>query len=392
MPSHINIFLLMLSLLIAHLGAAAVLISWIYPRLRAPTFKYLSSRGLLIVALLTVPLPVYAFLTQKPQIETFLVFGVWSLYGGAVIFLWIIIILKLSLNYLRNGQKLQRLFWESPARKFLEAYKPSKESKGGAAFLLGRLYNNIYRPVIREVILPVPGLPRPLSGFKILHVTDTHMGKRCGPDFYDAVLEEIQKIESHIVLHAGDIISMNERSEYAARWLGDLGKRSQYGAYCVLGNHDLFLKASRLSNALRKRGVRRLSHSWADLIFKTKRIILAGSESPWELGEEKETISAGLSRGGADLILGLAHEPAAAMRLLSAGAQVAFCGHTHGGQIRLGTMGPLIVTALHGGRYPHGLYGVAGGTLLVSGGLGSYIPPGRLGCPPEILLVTLCRG
>ena len=391
MISTLHMVGLALFFLVAHVAAAAWALSLVYPRLQAPAFKYLFSRGILLVALLALPLPLYAYHLEPPSLSNFLSLGGWSLYGVFVSLAWLGALVTAAKRYVRNGRGAQRLFWEAPARRILHDYRPPPEARDLKALLLGRLYTNIYRPVVREVVVPVPQLPRPLSGLKILHITDTHMAKRCGIHFYDAVSQALEKWEFHLVIHTGDLLSLNDQAEAASRWLGELGKRSTYGAYCVLGNHDLFLDTRRSNVALRKRGVRRLSHSWVEIFHKKKRVVLVGSESPWEQGDESATLAAALEREDADVVLGLAHAPSAALKLLRGGAQLALCGHTHGGQIRFGRLGPPLVTALHGGRYPHGLYEAAGGSLLVSAGLGSYIPPGRLLCPPEVLSITICR-
>lgn len=377
------------AVIVAHLAVSSVLISLIYPRLKAPSFKYFAGRALAAAGFLTIPLPIYAFVKQSPGLEDFFRFGGWAAYGAGLASAWLLIIVAAVVRHVQNGRKTARLFWEAPVHRMLQRGFP-RGCRRVSEILSGPFHSNMYRPVVREVVVPVEALPYSLSGLKILHVTDTHIGLKCGPEFYEAVLDELGAWKFDIVFHSGDLISMIERAEFAARWLGELGKMSGFGAYCVLGNHDLFLDTSRISTALRKRGVRRLSHSWIDVSCKDTRILIAGSESPWERGDEKETLAAGLQRGRADLMLGIAHEPASGVKLLEAGVQTAFCGHTHGGQIRLGSMGPPVVTARCGWRYAQGLYDAAGGILLVSAGLGSYFPPGRLWCPPEVVVATLC--
>ncbi len=379
-----------LFVVIAHLAVSAVLITLIYPRVKSPSLKYFSGRALAAAGFLTIPLPLYAFLNERPGLQDFFEFGGWAAYGVGLAAAWLMIIFGGVVQHLRNTRESGKLFWEADVHRMLQGKRFPKRPRPVSAFLSGAFYSNMYRPVVREVVVPVKGLPVSLSGLRILHVTDTHMGLKCGPDFYEAILDELGTWKCDMVFHTGDIISMDDRAEFAARWLGELGKRTEFGSYCVMGNHDLFLDTPRLSTALRKRGVKRLSHSWADVSWKNNRILITGSESPWERGDERDTMASGLHGSRADLVLGIAHEPVSGLKLLEAGAQTVFCGHTHGGQIRLGSLGPPVVTARCGWLYAHGLYDAAGGTLIVSAGLGSYFPPGRLGCPPEVLIATLC--
>jgi predicted MPP superfamily phosphohydrolase len=63
-------------------------------------------------------------------------------------------------------------------------------------------------------------------------------------------------------------------------------------------------------------------------------------------------------------------------------------GHSHGGQIRLPLVGPVILP-LWGRRYPRGLYQVKDSQLFTSQGIGMVDLPVRINCPPEIAEITL---
>lgn len=62
---------------------------------------------------------------------------------------------------------------------------------------------------------------------------------------------------------------------------------------------------------------------------------------------------------------------------------LAFAGHTHGGQVRLPFLGPLW-TPPGSGRFLDGWYTAGNARMLVSRGAGTSILPVRLFCPPEI--------
>jgi hypothetical protein len=65
-------------------------------------------------------------------------------------------------------------------------------------------------------------------------------------------------------------------------------------------------------------------------------------------------------------------------------------GHSHGGQIRLPFIGPLILPPL-GKKYPLGLYRFGHMQLYVNRGIGTVGLPFRLNCPSEITDITLLR-
>ena len=66
-------------------------------------------------------------------------------------------------------------------------------------------------------------------------------------------------------------------------------------------------------------------------------------------------------------------------------------GHSHGGQVRLPFVGPLILPPL-GRRYSMGWYRVGHTQLYVNRGVGTVGVPLRFNCPPEITQFTLKRG
>jgi predicted MPP superfamily phosphohydrolase len=74
-----------------------------------------------------------------------------------------------------------------------------------------------------------------------------------------------------------------------------------------------------------------------------------------------------------------------------------FCGHTHGGQVRLPFYGALITLSRHGKKYEAGLYDLGGKTqMYVSRGLGTEPTPRilrvRFLCRPEVAVFDLHGG
>ncbi|NIA30712.1 MAG: hypothetical protein GWP06_12470 [Actinobacteria bacterium] len=64
-------------------------------------------------------------------------------------------------------------------------------------------------------------------------------------------------------------------------------------------------------------------------------------------------------------------------------------GHTHGGQIRLPFIGPLVVRIALGRKYAQGLHRFGDTNLYVTRGIGTALVPVRFLCPPEITLIKL---
>ena len=85
--------------------------------------------------------------------------------------------------------------------------------------------------------------------------------------------------------------------------------------------------------------------------------------------------------------VGLFHSPAY-FEQASSRLDVAFAGHTHGGQIRVPGLPPLFLPR-GSGRFVSGDYTVGRSRMHVSRGLGTSIVPIRFACKPEVAIVTL---
>jgi predicted MPP superfamily phosphohydrolase len=91
--------------------------------------------------------------------------------------------------------------------------------------------------------------------------------------------------------------------------------------------------------------------------------------------------------------MALVHQPEHVTRLGPAGFDLVIAGHTHGGQIVLPGIGPLVtLSPLPDAIDAGGLHRHSGTQLVVSRGIGceaGFAPPLRLFCSPEVTLVTV---
>ena len=78
------------------------------------------------------------------------------------------------------------------------------------------------------------------------------------------------------------------------------------------------------------------------------------------------------------------------MRGARADADLALAGHTHGGQIQLPILGPIMSPSLHGSRYACGVFRRCDTVLHVGRGVSGETPL-RWRCPPEIALLELTQ-
>lgn len=400
---HIIVFLLLTATLwVAQLIPACFLVGRVISHFRPGVVKWTAARLTLAAAVTTAPVLAY-HLVEKPYLSpagpfTGLPAGV-SAVGPALLwtyqgFLTVCVAWLVAATVARHRRRNEpfTLFHTAETEPLAPGAVDPNRMRDWKAFLLGPLSRAIYKPVLRKITLPLGSLPRFLDGFRILHVADTHFGNRCDPEFYDALLADLRRTEPHVVVHTGDLVSIRSRIPEAARWLGELGRGAPCGTYCVFGNHDVIRDPELLTHLLKETGCRRLSNEAVRIEYGDGGLNLVGTEEPWVRVDDWNALTASDPSDPVpshSWTLGLAHTPDSALRLMSSGADLVLCGHTHGGQIRLPVVGPLVVPSKHGRAYDWGLFRKKGSWLLITSGLGSYVPPGRLGCPPEAVLITL---
>ena len=171
--------------------------------------------------------------------------------------------------------------------------------------------------------------------------------------------------------------------------LADL--QAPLGVFAVLGDTD---EPALTAELLQGTGVRLLVDESVELVHDDRRVTLGGVSRHVTSPEGRRLLERLAAPGGDDLRLLLAHKPDWSLQLPPGGRiDLVVAGHTHGGQVQLPFVGPLITLS----RIPRrmgggGLFGLGGSPLYVSRGVGCErgdAPRLRFNCPPEISLLTL---
>ena len=159
--------------------------------------------------------------------------------------------------------------------------------------------------------------------------------------------------------------------------------------YAILGNHDVLVSANAVTDALVTHGIPVLANSSVPIERDGRRLWLAGMQDALQQRPDILTaLPAGRNPDKEPLIL-LAHEPDFADQVLGRQIDLVLSGHTHGGQIRIPFLPPLLLPEL-GTKYVEGLFRLRDGTqLYVNRGIGAVNLPFRFRCPPEISVITL---
>jgi predicted MPP superfamily phosphohydrolase len=87
----------------------------------------------------------------------------------------------------------------------------------------------------------------------------------------------------------------------------------------------------------------------------------------------------------------LSHNPDVFPVAAKQGYPLTIAGHTHGGQIRVEILNMDLNPGLYYTHFVDGLYRRGPASIFVSRGIGTIAVPARIGAPPEVALLRLCR-
>ena len=257
----------------------------------------------------------------------------------------------------------------------------------GAVMVADGLWWEPHRLTVERLEIAFSELPPGLEGLRIVQLSDLHRGPVVGQEEIARAVARANALAPDLALLTGDYVSLSRQyAEPCAAALSAL--RAPLGRYAVLGNHDHWAGADAVAAALRSAGLTVLRN-------QAQRIERGGADV-WLIGVDdafvrKHDLHAALQGvPAAAFKVALMHEPDLADEIARRPVQLQLSGHSHGGQVRLPGIGPLLLPRL-GRRYPMGLYRVGQLRLYTNRGVGRVQPALRFNCPPEITLITLRR-
>lgn len=242
---------------------------------------------------------------------------------------------------------------------------------------------------VREVDLPIPGLPDELDGLRILHLSDIHLSAFLSEKELARVIDMSNGMRAHLAVVTGDLISSHsDPLDACIRQVARL--KSDAGVFGCLGNHEAYAKAQNLTTQLGARaGVRFLRQQAQPLRFGSATLNLAGVD--FQSHNDKDHYLAGAGRmvvPSAVNVL-LSHNPDVFPVAANQGYNLLLAGHTHGGQVNVEILDRAITPARFFTPYVYGLYRSGAATAYVTRGIGTIGIPARIGAPPEISVLRL---
>jgi hypothetical protein len=244
--------------------------------------------------------------------------------------------------------------------------------------------NEILEIHAQHKIIRLARLPHALAGLRIAQITDLHLTGQLTPEFFQLAVEHVNRWEPDAVMITGDLVDKAPCVAWIPATLGRL--RARYGVYAILGNHDQRLAdVPTLRKAVAASGIHDLGGRTMTCRMRDVPVLLAGNECPWFPPAPPWVPCTDADRPFSIL---LSHSPDQLPWARRCGVDLMLAGHTHGGQIRLPVVGPIICPSRYGVRYASGLFAEPPTLLHVSRGLAG-VQPLRWGCPPELTLLEL---
>ena len=276
----------------------------------------------------------------------------------------------------------------SPVRTLLAEAGAAWVPWTAAAAVCGGAVAAMRGPYVRRVDIPVEGLAPELEGFRIVQISDLHVGPTMRLAYVQRVVDMTQDLAPDLIALTGDIVDGS--IPRLASHIAPLETLASGGrAFLVLGNHDYYSGAAPWTAHFEAMGFRVLRNAYVSLARGAARLVIGGvidfaaRMSDPEARPRPDLATDGDAASAFRLLL--AHNPKIAPLAEQAGFDLQLSGHTHAGQFFPWTF---VIHLVHG---PHAAGLSRRGRLwvYVSAGTGTWGPPVRIGSTPELTLLRL---
>jgi predicted MPP superfamily phosphohydrolase len=256
---------------------------------------------------------------------------------------------------------------------------------GGYGTLFGRRDYTV-----EHVPVALAKLPRALDGFRIVQLSDIHIGLFVNDPELRAARALVRAARPDAIVLTGDLVDHNPVfAPVLGQFVRSLEGIARHGVFAIPGNHDHYTGIAEVLNALSTGGAQVLMNRGMRITSGSASFIMAGVDDV--VGAQYGTTGPRLGPTFEDAPVELArvllsHNPSFYASVAHAHADLVLSGHTHGGQVTM-LINPAELVLPH--RFIRGLYREGESQIYVNRGFGTAGPPARVGSPPEITCITL---
>jgi len=370
------------------------------------------------MVMISVASVIVSFVEWNMIFYTYLSGSIFIIYAAkvlAVLFLFVADLVRVAQHSYRFvRQKKNKQAQSTEIKKITRArFIQNIGILGGGFVLSGLIIGMIkwaYNFKIKTLGITIPKLPSSFNGFKIVQISDIHLGSWTQPAALQEAVSMINNLEADIIVFTGDLVNFTTREAYPFEYT--LSKlKARYGVYAVLGNHDFGdyvnwdteeEKQQNLDDLLAfyKRIGWKLIRNDHVLINKLDdKIALIGVDN-WSaisrFPKYGDINQATAHIDGVPVKILLSHDPThwdAEVVKSHKDIDLTLSGHTHGFQFGIEWKNLRWSPAQYMYKQWAGFYARETGGyeqyLYVNRGLGNIGYPGRIGIMPEITLFTL---
>ena len=245
-------------------------------------------------------------------------------------------------------------------------------------------------PTKNQLDVRIKNLPAALEGFRLVQLSDVHIGPTLRKDFLWDVVRRVNAQKPDLVAITGDLVdgSVRQLGEHVAP-LGAL--EATHGVYFTTGNHEYYSGADQWITYLRSLNIRVLRNECVTVTHQGAPLDILGVDD-WKAkvfgGDHGHDLKKALTdHNPAHPSILLAHQPKAIFEAAEAGMDLVLSGHTHGGQIFPFNFLVQLVQPYLEGLHRHGDHT----QIFVHRGTGYWGIPMRLGTEAEIVTLRLIR-
>lgn len=239
-----------------------------------------------------------------------------------------------------------------------------------------------------EIVSPKWRSHKPL---KIVFISDLHMGcPSVGKEELAHIIETANAQNPDIIFLGGDFLIRGVMfGQYMppqtfASMFSKL--RARLGVFSVLGNHDWWKDGKGMWDALEAVGVHVLENTAIKVDSQGHRFWVGGMADDTTRHPDYQKTMSGIT--DEDPVLLLAHDPASFMEIGDRPV-LTLCGHTHGGQVTIPYISPIIIPGRAPLKYAYGHIKEQGREMIVTSGVGTSVLPVRFGRRPEVVVITV---
>ena len=259
---------------------------------------------------------------------------------------------------------------------------------GGAGYAA---YEGQREIVVTHESFGYTNLPSGLADYKIVQLSDIHIGPSIDLDDFDEILRLALLEHPNRVVITGDLIDKIQWLPEVCNRLKVFAKQIPDGVDYILGNHEFHHDVNKIVDDIKtKTPLNVLINDNIQIMGGKQPVYIAGVSYDNERRKENREAMIDKALSGIPnnaFVILLAHHPEFFDEAIERNVPLTLSGHTHGGQIIL--FGMLWVPI--GTPYVKGRYTEKNSVCYVNNGSGHWFPI-RINCPREITVITFFDG